>query len=104
MEGQRLRRAAVALGEVRRGLSQSLCLRRRSARLDRPISRLLQRQEAAFETWRADARPGGFLQSAARRGSIKFAAIFGPLSRPPTPPPRAAHQEPIVTVTARPPA
>lgn len=36
---QRLRQVA----EVRRGLSQSLCRRRRSARLDRPISRLQRR-------------------------------------------------------------
>jgi len=54
---QRLRKAGVALGEERRVLSQSLCQRRRSARLDRPVSRLLQSQEAAFETWRASAGP-----------------------------------------------
>ena len=39
--GQRLRRAALALGQIRRGLSPGLRQRRRGTRLDRPLSRLL---------------------------------------------------------------
>ena len=46
---QRLRRAAVEIGQVRGGLPPGLRHRRRGARLDRPISRLLQSSTPAFE-------------------------------------------------------
>ena len=46
---QRLCRAALALGQIRRGLSAGLRQRRRGARLDRPVSGLLQPQAPAFE-------------------------------------------------------
>ena len=49
MARQRLRRAALAFGQIRRGLSASLRQRRRGARLDRPVSGLLQPQAPAFE-------------------------------------------------------
>ena len=42
LAGQRVRRAAVAQRQIRRGVSASLRNRRRSPRIDRPISRLLQ--------------------------------------------------------------
>ena len=37
---------------------RAYCRRLRGPRLDRPLPRLLQRHEAAFVAWRADARPG----------------------------------------------
>jgi putative transposase len=46
---RRVRRAALALGQIRRGLSASLRQRRRGARFDRPVSELLQPQAPAFE-------------------------------------------------------
>ncbi len=46
---QRLRRAALALGQIRGGLSAGLRQRRRSTRLARPLSGLLQPQATAFE-------------------------------------------------------
>ena len=46
---QRLRRAALALGQIRGGLSPRLRQRRRGARFDRPVSGLLQPQAPAFE-------------------------------------------------------
>ena len=46
---QRLRRAALALGQIRGGLSPGLRQRRRGARFDRPVSGLLQPQAPAFE-------------------------------------------------------
>ena len=46
---QRLRRAALAIGQVRGGLPQSLRHGRRGPRLDRPVSRLLQHPQTAFE-------------------------------------------------------
>ena len=49
MARQRVRRAALALGQIRRGLSASLRQRRRGARVDRPVSGLLQPQAPAFE-------------------------------------------------------
>jgi putative transposase len=49
MAGQRFRRAALALGQVRGGLSPSLRKRPRGPRFDRPLSGLLQPQAPAFE-------------------------------------------------------
>jgi putative transposase len=46
---QRLCRAALALGQIRRGLSPRLRQRRRGARFDRSLSGLLQPQAPAFE-------------------------------------------------------
>ena len=71
---QRLRRAALALGQVRRGLSAGLRQRRRGARVDRPVSGLLQPQAPAFEPWRSDARSRLLRPPAAGRGSMNFAA------------------------------
>jgi putative transposase len=46
---QRVRRAALEIGEVRGGLPQGLRHRRRSARLAQPVSRLLQSSTPPFE-------------------------------------------------------
>ena len=46
---QRLRRAALAIGQVRGGLPPSLRHGRRGPRLDRPVSQLLQHPPTAFE-------------------------------------------------------
>jgi hypothetical protein len=54
---QRLRRAPLANGEVRGGLSAGLRQRLRGASLDRALSRLHQRQATSFIPRRADARP-----------------------------------------------
>src|SRR5450631_2683026 len=47
MARQRVCRAALALGQIRRGLSASLRQRRPGARVDRPVSELLQPQAPA---------------------------------------------------------
>ena len=50
LAGQRVRRAAVAQRQVRGGVSdESVRQRRRCARIDRPISQLLQSQTTPFE-------------------------------------------------------
>ena len=64
MDGQRrlarqcLRRAPLAIGEIRGGLPTRLCQRLRGPSLDRALPRFLQRHKAPFLARRADARPG----------------------------------------------
>ena len=53
---QRLRRAALADGQIRGSLPARLCQRLRSPSVHRPLSRLLQRHAAPFVARRADAR------------------------------------------------
>ena len=55
---QRLRRAALANDQIRRGLPESLRRRRAGPHFDRPVSEFLQRQEAAFVAWRENSRSG----------------------------------------------
>ena len=91
---QRLRRAALAIGQVRGGLPASLRHGRRGPRLDRPVSRLLQQprphssldrrtpDQAYFTTCRRSRRPEF------RR---RFRGVTPVGLRPPCVPPRKRH-------------
>jgi len=71
--GQRFRRAAVAQLEVRRGSSEGLCQRSRSAYQHRPVVPLLQQQPAAPSFGFQD--PGGGVGG--RSEPCGFAAALG---------------------------
>lgn len=60
MARQRHRRAPVAFGQIRGGLPACLRRGKRGTGLDRPVSELLQREEAAFEPRRQDPGPSIF--------------------------------------------
>src|SRR3546814_10979501 len=68
----------MALGQVRGGVPAGLCLRRRGARLARPLPRLLQWPTAALEPGRANPGPGLLRRSAAAGGGMKTTAVCGP--------------------------
>src|SRR4051794_3245573 len=67
---QRLRRTAVAVGQVRGDLPAGLRHRQHGARLDQPVPRLLQWTKAPFEPGPAHPRPSLLQQAAASRGRL----------------------------------
>jgi len=82
---QRVRGEAMALGQVRGGVSAGLRRRRRGARLDRPVPELLQRPTAALELGRADPGSGLLRRPTAAGGGMKTTAVCGPRSGRATP-------------------
>src|SRR3546814_2247844 len=90
----------MALGQVRGGVPAGLCLRRRGARLARPLPRLLQWPTAALEPGRANPGPGLLRRSAAAGGGMKTTAVCGPRSGWATPSLREARKRQRTTETA----
>lgn len=67
---QRVRVVPLALGEIRRGVPQRLCIGPRGSRRHRPLHRLLQCRQATLGTWQPHARPDILLPAASRSGMI----------------------------------